>query len=58
MYERMLNKQEMPSLEEMTAFCGCRTNSIKPFMINFKNTRRNLSTTNIPVVTADGFTIV
>ena len=36
MYERMLNKQEMPSLEEMTAFCGCRTNSIKPFMINFK----------------------
>ena len=22
MYERMLNKQEMPSIEEMTAFCG------------------------------------
>lgn len=41
MYERMLNKQEMPSIEEMTAFCGYRTNSIKPFMINFKNTRRN-----------------
>lgn len=22
MYERMLNKQEMPSIEEMTEFCG------------------------------------
>ena len=22
MYERMLNKQVMPSIEEMTAFCG------------------------------------